>query len=316
MSALAPIHLHVHSTYTLLGATASVRSLATRAAADGLTHLALTDHNVLYGAVALQKACRQAGIEPLLGMTLTVRLPETLAPDGLPDQLLLLACNPAGYRSLCRLSSHIQRSPEREQLAQQGVPWRLLKDEHAGLLCIAGGRRSRLEGWLRNDAAKQALMYASHLAGLFDEQLYLALELHQPPDQAIAEQIVKLGRRFGLPPVAVQPVYCLEPQERSRLRLLAAIDRNCTLDEVAAADLPDGDDPQVDLHWLRPAAMQARFAHFPDALAATQTIAAGSQPALPDGRPIWPVLKLPPAMKSCKCDLSPAIPRRRDQCRT
>lgn len=295
MSAPTPIHLHVHSTYTLLGATASVRSLANRAAADGLTHLALTDHNVLYGAVALQKACRQVGIEPLLGMTLTVRLPDTLAPDGLPDQLLLLACNPAGYRSLCRLSSHIQRSPEREQLAKQGVPWRLLKDEHAGLLCIAGGRRSRLEGWLRNDEGKQALMYASHLAGLFDEQLYLALELHRPLDQEIARQIVKLGARFGLPTVAVQPVYCLEAQERPRLRLLAAIDRNCTLDEVAAPTLPDGGDPQVDLHWLSPAIMQERFANFPDALAATQTIADHCEPALPDGRPIWPLLKLPPA---------------------
>jgi len=296
MSAAAPIHLHVRSTYTLLGATASVRTLAQRAAADGLSHLALTDHNVLYGAVALQKACRQVDLEPILGMTLTVRLPDSLAPDGRPDQLLLLACNPAGYRSLCRLSSYLQSSPEREQVARQGVPWALLKDEHVGILCIAGGRRSRLEQWVRQGENKQALLYASHLAGLFDEQLYLALELHQPADQAIAEQIVKLGKRFGLPTVAVQPVYCLDPQERARLRLLAAIDHNCTLDEVAAADLPDGDDPQVDLHWLSPATMQDRFAHFPDALAATQTIAEECEPALPDGRPIWPVLKLPPAL--------------------
>ena len=34
MAELAPIHLHVHSTYTLLGATASVAALANQAAAD------------------------------------------------------------------------------------------------------------------------------------------------------------------------------------------------------------------------------------------------------------------------------------------
>lgn len=229
MAELAPIHLHVHSTYTLLGATASVRALATRAAADNLTHLALTDSNVLYGAVAFQQACQKVAIEPLLGLTLTVRLPDTLAPDGIPDQLVLLACGPAGYRSLCRLSSHIQASPEREALASHGVPWSLLKEQHAGLVCIAGGRRSRLEEWWRTDEQKRASMYVSHLAGLFNEQLYLALEIHQPQDIEVATQITKLGKRFGLPTVAVQPIYCLEAPERPRLRLLAAIDRNCPL---------------------------------------------------------------------------------------
>ena len=293
MAELAPIHLHVHSTYTLLGATASVAALANQAAADSLTHLALTDSNVLYGAVAFQKACQKVEVEPILGMTLTVRLPDGLVTDGSPDQLVLIACGPAGYRSLCRLSSHIQANPERETLAQQGVPWSLLKEQHAGLVCIAGGRRSRLERWWRSGDQKQAAMYVSHLAGLFDEQLYLALEIHQPADVEVAKEIARLGKRFGLPTVAVQPIYCLAPQERPRLRLLAAIDRNCPLAEIAADSLPDGGDSTLDLHWLSPTLMQERFAHFPDALAATQTIAAGCEPALPDGRPIWPVLKLP-----------------------
>ena len=73
-------HLHIHSTYTLLGATASVSALVTRAAEERQTHLALTDTNVLYGAVAFQRACQHAGVEPILGMVLTVQLPEMLDP--------------------------------------------------------------------------------------------------------------------------------------------------------------------------------------------------------------------------------------------
>ncbi len=289
----SPIHLHVHSTYTLLGATASVRALAKRAAEEGLTHLALTDSNVLYGAVAFQQACHKVDVTPILGMTLTIQLPEGLDHTRHTDQLVLIACGPAGYRSLCRLSSAIQGSPDREQLAQQGVPWSLLKTERAGLVCIAGGRRSPLTGWLQEDEGKRASTYVGRLAGLFDEQLYLALELHQPGDREIAQQVVGLGKRFGLPTVAVQPIYCLEAQERPRLRLLAAIDRNCRLEEVTPESLPDGGDAQVDLHWLSPVEMAERFAAFPDALAATQTIATQCESALPDGRPIWPALKLP-----------------------
>jgi len=292
VSAQPPIHLHVHSTYTLLGATASVTALAERAAAEGLTHLALTDTNALYGAVALQRACQSAGIEPILGIQLTVQLPEGLVAATATDQMILLACGAAGYRSLCRLSSHIQANPEREALAASGVPWSLLKEQKTGLIAIAGGRRSPLQRWLRADERKVTSAYVSQLAGVFDEALYLALEIQQAADQEVAKQIGALGERFGVPTVAVQPIYCLTAQDRPRLRLLAAIDGNCRLEEVAPSNLPDGNDPTVDLHWLSPAEMTDRFATFPAALATTQAIAAQCEPALPDGRPIWPALKL------------------------
>ena len=68
-------HLHVHTHYTLLGATPSVRALATRAAKEGMTHLAITDTNVLYGAVVFSQACQRMAIQPIIGMTLTVRPP-------------------------------------------------------------------------------------------------------------------------------------------------------------------------------------------------------------------------------------------------
>ncbi|MEZ4727843.1 MAG: hypothetical protein R3E79_12000 [Caldilineaceae bacterium] len=41
------------------------------------------------------------------------------------------------------------------------------KEEHAGLIGIAGGRHSRLESWLRTGNSKAAGIYVGHLAGLF-----------------------------------------------------------------------------------------------------------------------------------------------------
>ena len=63
-------HLSVHSHYTLLGGTSSVEALVERAVADGLSCLTLADTNVLYGAVALSRACRQAQIRPITGALL------------------------------------------------------------------------------------------------------------------------------------------------------------------------------------------------------------------------------------------------------
>ena len=60
-------HLHVHSHYTLLGATPSLDELVVRAAQDGLRQLALTDANALFGAIAFARACRAAGIRSIIG---------------------------------------------------------------------------------------------------------------------------------------------------------------------------------------------------------------------------------------------------------
>ncbi len=287
-------HLHVHSHFTLLGASPSVEQLAARAAADGLRSLALTDANALYGAVSFARACQSVGIRPITGMTVAVQPPPSLQSAALsdPDPLVLLAAGPEGYRSLCRLSSLLQGRPDRAQAAARGLAWEELAAHRQGLLCLAGGRRSHLERLLRQDEAVAAARYLSFLAGLFEEDLYLALELHRPEDETIASGVEQLGERFGLAAVAVQPVYCLERAHRPRLRLLAAIDNNCRLDAVSNAMLPDGGDPAIDLHWLAPAEMTARFAAFPAALAGAVAVAERCRRALPDGRPIWPALKL------------------------
>jgi len=111
-------HLETHSRYTLLGSAIPVNDLVDRAAAEGMTHLALTDTNVLYGALAFDKACQAAGLQSIIGMTVTVAGEGAAAGEGTPGHLTLLAAGPEGYRSLCRLSSHIQGKPERERLAR------------------------------------------------------------------------------------------------------------------------------------------------------------------------------------------------------
>ena len=284
-------HLCVHSQFTLLGATAPVEALVERAAADGLTHLALTDTNVLYGAVALARACKHAGIQPIPGMTLLVAAPDGLS--GGAGELTLLATGRDGYRSLCHLSSLLQSSPERSDLPTQHLDWETLKANRAGLICLSGGRRGWIDRSLRAGNPAAAARVAGQLAGIFGERAYLALEIHRPADVAIAREIAALGARFGLATAAVQPVYCLDAADRNRLRLLAAIARNCTVRDLPLDAMPDGGDAAIGLHWLAPHEVAARFAEFPAALVGVNEILTRCEPALPDGRPIWPVLALP-----------------------
>ena len=62
------VHLHVHSEYSLLDGACKIDRLAERAAELGMPALGLTDHGVMNGAVEHYKACRAAGIKPIIGL--------------------------------------------------------------------------------------------------------------------------------------------------------------------------------------------------------------------------------------------------------
>jgi DNA-directed DNA polymerase III PolC len=293
-----PAHLHVHSHYSLLSATPSVTALAARAAAEGHARLPLTDTNALYGLVAFARACHTHNVLPIAGMALTVAAPDAAAVaragDSAPvDHVVLLARDAAGYRSLCRLSSAIQAQPQREQFAARGVAWSDLAANRAGLLCICGGRRSLVEHELGRGRAQAAGALLARYAGLFDEDCVLALELHTAADLALGRAVVALAARFGVEAAAVQPIYTLEAEERATLRVLAAIERNCTLDALDHSAW-HGENPAVALHWPAPGEMAVRYAEFAGPLAASTALLQRCAPFAVDATPVWPVLPLPP----------------------
>lgn len=323
-------HLEVHSNMTLLGATPSVEALAARAAAEGMARLALTDTNALYAAVAFARACGKAGAQPIIGMTVTLQLPPLnghtppLEAEA-PGQLVLLAKNSAGYRSLCRLSTLVQGNPEREAVAARGLRWEDVAAHREGLFCLSGGRAGWIDRFLLAGDLSAAQAFAGKLAGTFDESAALALEMDGPADAGRASELSALARRLGLPLVAVHPIYTLAPEEASRLRLLAAIRANRPLDqadydepETEADEAESGDlwednsvreraadayrverQPRTaaaaerETHWLNAEEMAARYRGYEKALAAAGEVAAQCGPCLPDGRPIWPSLDLP-----------------------
>ena len=69
-------HLHVHSYFSLLDGAAPVRELCLAAREMGMTALALTDHNGLYGAVRFFQAAKEAGIKPIIGAEFDVERQE------------------------------------------------------------------------------------------------------------------------------------------------------------------------------------------------------------------------------------------------
>src|ERR1700759_203478 len=73
-------HLPVASSSPLRYGTATPAALAARAAGLGMSALALTDRDGLYGAFKHVQACATAGIKPLLGADLGLLSPGETIP--------------------------------------------------------------------------------------------------------------------------------------------------------------------------------------------------------------------------------------------
>ena len=106
---MACTHLHVHSEYSLLDGACRIGEMVARAKELGQTSLAITDHGVMYGAVAFFKECQAQGIHPIIGCEVYV------APRNMSDRvygvdneythLILLCKNETGYHNLCYIVS-------------------------------------------------------------------------------------------------------------------------------------------------------------------------------------------------------------------
>ncbi len=84
MPSLPPYaELHCHTNFSFLDGASGADDLVARAAELGLTGLAVTDHQGLYGAVRFVESVRSTGLRPIVGIEIDLRDPAVPDPDGL-----------------------------------------------------------------------------------------------------------------------------------------------------------------------------------------------------------------------------------------
>ncbi len=94
------VPLQVHSYYSFLDSTLSIKSLVQLAKRHGLPAIALTDTHNLHGAVEFAQTAAEAGIKPIIGAELRWR----------NRRLCLYVQNQTGYANLCRILSAVTPS--------------------------------------------------------------------------------------------------------------------------------------------------------------------------------------------------------------
>ncbi len=226
------VHLHCHTDYSLLDGCAKVNRYMQRCAELNMPALAMTDHGNLFGAINFYRACKKAGIKPLVGCEIYLvydhqqadrpqrdrkrsddinDIPEdALGPEDYPKNQIhhktIIAKDFKGYQNLVKLVSdaHVNGMYYRPRCDME-----TLATHAEGLIGLSG---------CMNGVASQKLIYNDYAgareatATMIDifgrENYFIEIQNHgMPVQQRILPGLIKLAREFDLPLVAANDVH-------------------------------------------------------------------------------------------------------------
>ena len=239
------IHLHVHSSYSLLDGVSKPKNIVKRAVELGHTAIALTDHGSMYGTVEFYEAALDAGIKPIIGCELYLSQRGHTDKDSTKDRssyhLLLLARNNQGYQNLMHLVSvaHLDG-----YYYHPRVDHDLLHEFGEGIICLSACLGGEIPCAIRDrnmDKARELVrLYQSHFG---EENFYLEVQHH--PDleeqEVVNEGIFQLSEEFGIPVVATNDSHYAAPTENLAQDALICLQTNNVMDDTNRMSMMSGD---------------------------------------------------------------------------
>jgi error-prone DNA polymerase len=276
--------LHCHTNFSFLDGASHPEELAEEAARLGLSGLAVTDHDGLYGAVRFALAAREFGPLPTVfgaELTLGITRPANGEPDPEGEHLLVLAEGPVGYARLARAISEAQMAGEKgaprstlEGLARAArSPVHLhpqASTQNDSWYVLTGCRKGTVPAALVRDGPSAARVALDRLVAAFgcDRVLVELWDHGDPIDRHRNDALARMAMAAGVDVVATNNVHYATPARRPLATALAAVRAGRSLDEI------DGWLPAAPFAHLRSAAEQERrFARWPGAVERTVEIA-------------------------------------------
>jgi len=266
------VHLHCHSTFSLLEALPSPEEIVERAKELGQNAVGLADKGYTYGLVEFYQAAKKVGIKPILGLETYVaartRFDQETGTDTKRYPLVLLAENEEGYRNLLALAT---------QAALEGMYYKprvdaeLLTKYGKGLIALTGPIGGGIpQAALLEDGERITTLVDQYRSFFGPNNLYF--ELMDLPNVAgqseVNQQLIAWGKKLNVPLVATCSSHYCRPGDSEAHDVLLCIQKNANVADTSRFTMRDSD------FSMRPfEEMEQVFAHVPDALENTRTIA-------------------------------------------
>jgi DNA polymerase III subunit alpha len=285
------VHLHVHTEYSLLDGAARIEKLVGRAKAQGMTALALTDHAALYGVIPFYKACQRAGIKPIIGCELYLTSGNYRERRPMGEQkiyhLLLFAENNQGYQNLMRLVTEAQlhRFHDKPQIDKS-----LLRKYAQGLIATSSCLKGEIPQAILHDQLDLAKQLLEEYVDIFGEDNFL-LELQDHglrEQQKVNHQLTAWSKEMEIALIATNNVHYVVPADDEMHAALLCIGTGKRWEDRERSHFSSGQ-----LYLKTADEMRQLFAHVPEALTHTVTIAQRCQVEIPFGQRLFVQFSVP-----------------------
>ena len=309
------VHLHLHTTYSLLDGQCQINPLVARARKWGMSALAVTDHGNLFALKAFYDACRSTKkefaelppIKPILGCEAYVTSTgdyRTRDKNESRYHLCLHARNKVGYHNLVRLISeaHINGFYNRPRIDHT-----LLEKYHEGLhcssACIAGEVAHAIDTGRMQEAERVAKWYKD----LFGDDYSLEVMLHRSvkagsdiPMSArrefvdlyerqskVVKGMLELGKKLDIRVIATNDVHFLDKDDDDSHDVLLALSSGAKMSDEKRL-IYTGQE-----YFKTEDEMRQLFSENPELITATRDVAERVESFKLDSDPIMPKFAIP-----------------------
>jgi DNA polymerase III subunit alpha len=267
------VHLHVHSSYSLLEGALTIARLAELAKADHQPALALTDTDNMFGALEFSEKLAGYGVQPIIGCALAVdfgdqdnNVRNNGASVPLRHRVVFLAAREAGYRSLLRLNSRAFLETPANEPPHIKLAW--LEGEADGVIALSGGPGGPLDAAIVAGNAALAGSRCAALRALFGDRLYIELQRHGIERERESEAVLlEMAYAKGIALVATnEPYFAMREDYEAHDALIAIAEGRLIADS-------DRRQLTAEHRFKSRAEMAALFIDLPEAVDSTVEIA-------------------------------------------
>ncbi len=202
---MAYTELHLHDYYSTLDGLNSPAEYMKRAKELGMTHLAQTNHGTLGGHREFQKAAREAGIVPILGVEAYIsptdrfdKRAKNKRTDGTNtyNHLIILAQNETGLTTLNKLN---EIAWTEGFYNKPRIDMDALEEHNEGLIVLSGCLNSMICKAIEAGNPEEAIRIAERFQSILGDGFFMEVQAHNPVEMNTA--LLAIADKLHIMPV-------------------------------------------------------------------------------------------------------------------
>ena len=209
MSNVPYIPLYFKSEYSMLHSACKLSPAISLMKEYGYSGCAITDLNVMHGALKFYNECKKNDIKPIIGLHIDYIHNERV------NSLLVYAMNAFGYKNLMKLSS-------KTKITNSPIDFDYLSSNSMGLLGVIPPHENSIYHFIKENNIKEASNHLSLLKLVFSN-LFLGVTLNTKEDKDLFDRVKSFASQKEIEMVEASPISFLNVDDVDAYQTLLSI---------------------------------------------------------------------------------------------